>query len=124
MIDKLTIYQGRYYKTLLGNYYPTQTDTAIPFDYEIIDPKSKVQSNIGTNLSVNEYGTSAVKTNDPLQWKVGGFVALQTGGLFQIVEVREDVGQVSRQAYRYSAIALNTEYVLRLVEVDNPRNLK
>jgi hypothetical protein len=123
MIDLLTIMQGRYNKTLLGNYYPTQTDTAIPFDYEIIDSKGKDYRTV-SNLTVNEYGYTTVKTNDPLEWKIGGFVTLQTGGLYLIEQIREDQGSVSKQAYRNVALALGVEYVLRLTEVDNPRGLR
>ena len=123
MIDLLTIMQGRYNKTLLGKYYPTQTDTAIPFDYEIIDPKSKQYTTNG-NLTFNNFNDTIIKTNDPLEWAINGYVALQTGGLYQITQIREDLGDVSKQAYRAVNLALGVEYVLTLIQVDNPYNLK
>lgn len=123
MIDILTIMQGRYNNTLLGNYYPTQTDTAIPFDYEIITPNEK-QYTTQSNITFNQYGNITVKTNDPLEWKVNGFVVLQTGEMYQINAIREDLGQVSKQSYRALKYALGVEYVLTLIQVDNLYDLK
>lgn len=128
MIDLLTIEQGRYEKTLLGSYYATQQDKAIAFDYEIIDPKT-VDFDTMQNLSVSQFSTTAIKSNDPfwqdiMREKKKGFVALQTGGLFEITQIRQDTGKVSKEAYRTQTLPIGTEYVLRLVEVDNPFNLK
>ncbi len=128
MIDFLTILQGRYMNTLLGTYYPTQQDVGVPFDYEIIDAKT-VDFDTIQNLSVSQFGTTAIKSNDPFwhdveKQKQKGYVALQTGGLFEITQIREDMGKVSKQAFRTQTIPLGVEYVLRLVEVDNPYNLK
>jgi hypothetical protein len=55
---------------------------------------------------------------------INGYVALQTGGLYQITQIREDLGDVSKQAYRAVNFALGVEYVLTLIQVDNPYNLK
>ena len=128
MIDLMTFEQGKFNKTLLGTYYNskriTEQNTGVPFDYEIIDPRSKAQETIGTNLSVNQYQRATVKTNDPLEWKVGHYVALQGGGLYQIEEVREDIGEISRENYRDFNFNFGTNYVLRLVEIANPEALK
>ena len=128
MIDLLTIEQGRYDKTLLGTYYPTQQDVGVPFDYEILDPKA-VDFDTMQNLSVSQFSTTAIKSNDPfwqdiMNEKKKGFVALQTGGLFEITQIRQDTGKVSIEAYMTQTLPLGTDYVLRLVEVDNPFNLK
>lgn len=128
MITLLTILQGRYDKTLLGTYYPTQQDPGVPFDYEIIDAKT-VDFDTIQNLSVSQFGTTAIKSNDPfwqdiMREKKKGFVALQTGGLFETTQIREDLGKVSKQAYRTQVIPLSVEYAIGLVEVDNPFNLK
>ena len=123
MIDKLTIYQGRYNNTLLGNYYPTKNETAIPFDYEIIDPREK-QYTTNSNITFNDYNNTIVKTNDPLEWKVGAYVVLQSGEMYQITAVREDLGNVSKQAYRSLRYVLGVDYVLTLIQVDNPYNLR
>lgn len=126
MIDKLTIYQGKYNKTLLGSYYATKPltvkDVGVPFDYEILDPWAKEQDTIN-NLGVSKYRTMAIKTNDPLEWSTSGYVSLQEGGLFQITSIRQDLGNVSKQAYRNLRYTLGGEYVLNLVEVENPTKL-
>jgi len=128
MIDLLTILQGRYNNTLLGTYYPTQQDPGVPFDYEIIDPNA-VDFDTIQNLGVSKFSTTAIKSNDPFWVDVmhlnqKGYVALQTGGLFEITQIREDLGKVSKQAYRTQVIPLNVDFAIRLVEVDNPFNLK
>lgn len=128
MIDLLTILQGRYNNTLLGTYYPTQQDPGVPFDYETIDP-NVVDFDTLQNLGVSKFSTTAIKSNDPFWVDVmhlnqKGYVALQTGGLFEITQIREDLGKVSKQAYRTQVIPLNVDFAIRLVEVDNPFNLK
>lgn len=128
MIDFLTILQGNYMNTLLGTYYPTQQDPGAPFDYEIIDGKT-VDFETAQNLSVSQFGTTTIKSNDPfwhdiMRLNQKGYVALQTGGLYEITQIREDTGKTSKQAFRTQTIPLGIEYVIRLVEVDNPYNLK
>jgi hypothetical protein len=100
----------------------------VPFDYEIIDPNA-VEFDTLQNLGVSKFSTTAIKSNDPFWVDVmhlnqKGYVALQTGGLFEITQIREDLGKVSKQAYRTQVIPLNVDFAIRLVEVDNPFNLK
>lgn len=114
--------------TLLGTYYPTQQDVGVPFDYEIIDGKT-VDFDTIRNLGVSQFSTTTIKTTDPFWNEVEklskkGYVALQTGGLYEISQIREEMGRTSKQALRTQTIPLGVEYVIRLVEVDNPYNLK
>ena len=128
MIDLLTILQGRFNNTLLGTYYPTQQDVGVPFDYEILDP-NVVDFDTIQNLGVSKFSTTAIKSNDPfwddvMHLNQKGYVALQTGGLFEITQIREDLGKVSKQAFRTQVMPLHVDFAIRLVEVDNPFNLK
>ena len=127
MIDLLTILQGKYDKTLEGTWYqknqPTAQDAGQPFDYEIADPKSRAYQMMFSNME-GSANILATKTNDPYEWKEKTFVVLQDGKLYIIESIREDMEEVNKEAYRVLKDVVGIEYVLRLLEVDNPYKLK
>ena len=131
-MDFLDIMQGRLFNTYAGKYYeklPDATldeeqDAAFQFDYEYIDMTSKTYKHLISNLTECDGVTSAIKTNEQLKWRVGGFVILTDGRLCTIVSVNEDRTNASQEAGRLLAIPLGTEYILRLTEYENPRGIK
>lgn len=127
MIDLLTILQGKYDKTLEGTWYqknqPTVQDAGQPFDYEIIDPRSRAYQMMFSNIE-GTAGVMTIKTNDPYEWKEKTFVVLQDERLYIIESIREDLGKVDKEAYRLLKDVVGVEYALRLIEVDNPYGLK
>jgi predicted phosphatase len=127
MLDFLDIINGKIDKTLEGTWYqknqPSPQDAGQPFDYEIIDPKSRSYQMLIGNLS----GTGnvlVIKTNDPYEWKEKTFVALQDERLYIIESIREDLENVNKEAFRLLKDVIGIEYILRLIEVDNPYGLK
>lgn len=123
MFDLLTILKGKAELTYTGRYYPAMptdpTEKGIPFDYEIVDPREKHFQMLMGNIDVSQGRTMAIKSNDPLDWVVDGFVLTQDGVLFTINAVREDLGNTQKQAARYVREIIGKEYVLRLVEREN-----
>lgn len=123
MFDLLTILKGRAEFTYSGLYYSAMpTDPAekgIPFDYEIIDPTEKHFQMLMGNIDVSQGRTMAIKSNDPLNWLVDGFVLTQDNVLYTINAVREDLGNSQKQSARYVRDIIGKEYVLRLVEREN-----
>ncbi len=129
MFDLLTILTGKAEKTFTGTFYeakpkPTQLNNyGIAFDYEIVDNYDKAFNTVIGNLSNSEYKGITIKTNDPLEWRINSFVALQEGGLYAIEGMRQDNGRASKEAFRMFTEVAGVEYVLRLIEVDNPMRL-
>lgn len=135
-MDFIDIIEGRYYKTHTGRYYPVlpklftgtlsdlyNSDTGIDFDYEPVDPTAWRYRNIINNLSDKQSADATIKTCEADEWKVGAHVLLDNGRLCMILSVSEDVQAASREAARLMPIPPGTEWVIRLVEVDNPWGL-
>lgn len=115
-------------EVLTGTYYnrmpETTQDYGIEFQYDIVDENNKAYSTILNNLK-SDKGTSAIKTNDMCGFKIDGYVATQDGSFWQITEiVKHLVRPNTKQALRLMKQTAETEYVLRLIEVDNPWELK
>jgi hypothetical protein len=94
-------------------------EKGIPFDYEIIDPTEKHFQMLMGNIDASQGRTMAIKSNDPLNWLVDGFVLTQDNVLYTINAVREDLGNSQKQSARYVRDIIGKEYVLRLVEREN-----
>lgn len=138
MLDLLDILQGRAAQTNPGEYYerlpediayPTSeidlyNDVAgVAIDYEHVDPTEYHYRSLLGNLIDKDGATATIKTRDSLDYKVGGYIVLSDGGLYAIVSVTRDVSSAAKQAMRFNAVPLDTEFVLRLVQVENPRGL-
>ena len=134
-MDFLDILQGRYNQTQTGMFYkniPENTpaedgvarDAAIPFDYEYIDVESRAYKQLISNLTDETAGTTAIKTKEALQWQRGRYVVLMDGGLYRIVGVDTDRTKARREALALFPYPINNEYILRLVEIDNPRGIR
>lgn len=129
MIDLLTIFDGRYFQTETGTYYPEYPSTpsvaGVPFDYEHINPQDKNYQMLFANVSNNNAIITAIKTKDPLDWNIDtGFIALQDGTFYTIESVSKDYQSAKKEAFRYLADVSGVEYVIRLVSQANPFKLR
>lgn len=138
MISTLTIMQGRAFQTFRGTYYTTPPTATIArsvadlmaqtppqyFSYEIVDPELREYRNLLRNLMDDTGADLTIKTNTPLNWKVGAFVVLSDGEMYCITSYTEDKRAASREAARLLPIPPATDYVLRLVEYQNARGLE
>lgn len=137
-MDFLDILEGRYYKTHTGRYferlpgtvaYPTTIEQIYAieegqdFDYEVVDPTAWRYKQIISNLADTTAADATIKTCEALSWQVKGYVVLDTGRLMLITQVIEDVSAAEREAARLMPIPVGTEYILRLMEVENPWGL-
>lgn len=126
--DLLDFFQNTEDKPLTGTYYEfkpfTPEDVGIPFSYDIIDDKSFLYNNVLNALNA-ELKTQTIKTNERCGFKVNGYCVTQDGDLWQVQSVVERVvAPNTKQALRDQVQTLETEYVVRLIGVNNPWGFK
>lgn len=122
MIDLLTIFEGRYEQTFVGTHYPkmpSEEITGTKFDYEFIDMQTRQYQMMFANVSANEATTSAIKTKDALNWKIGEYLHLQDGTFYTIIQIQKDVQSGNKQQGRYLAQLTGVDYIVRLQQHDN-----
>ncbi len=126
--DYLDLLAPKGEEVLHGTYYDrrpiTPQTSGVRFAYDIIDePRSSYTNLLGTLNTTISYQT--IKTNDLCGFKIKGYCVTQDGGLWQIQEiVKRLVSKKTKQALRIMNNTIDTEYVLRMTEVDNPWELK
>ena len=134
-MDFLDIAMGRYNQTQTGKYYEhipesvgvgsgETTCVAIPFDYEFVYMQSRTYKHLINNLTDEKANVTAIKTLEALSWHNGGYVVLMDGGLYRIVGIDTDKTKARKEASRILSSAFCTEYIIRLVEIDNPRGIR
>lgn len=124
-LDLLTV---RDEEVLSGTYYAkrpkTTADKGISFQYDIVDESDKTYSKVLEAIEA-ENATQTIKTNDMCGFKVKGYIATQDGDFWQIVGfIKRLVKHENKQALRLLKQTIDTEYVIRLVQVENPWGLK
>ena len=138
-MDFLDIAMGHYNQTHTGKYYEEIPDVfydtdanifprdqqipAIPFDYEYIDNTTWAYKQLISNLTELNGAVTSIKTREQLKWKVGSFAALMDGRLYVIKSVSQDRSTANKESARLLPVPLGTEYILHLVEYENPRRL-
>ena len=128
MKDFLDFLQIKDEEVLTGTYYKrrplTLADGGDVFQYDIVDESDTSYSNILNNLQT-EKSVQTIKTNDVCGFKVKGYVVTQDGLFWQITGIlKKMVKPENKQALRILKQTIETEYILRLIEVDNPMGLK
>lgn len=130
-MDVLDIFQGRYYQLNPANYYdtlpvpqliaqdPSEIPVPEPIDFEWVDTREWQYRALIGNLIDRDSANATIKTRDAIDYKVGGYITIN-GRLYTISSVTEDVSASSREARAIMMLPLGTEYVLRLVEIENP----
>lgn len=99
-------------------------DGAETFTYEYVDPRSSSYARAFGNMQITSEST-AIRTNAQLSFPNKndgelGFVMLSDGQLYAAVQVGKDYGKVNKQALRLFPTPVSTQYLLRLVAIDNP----
>lgn len=137
-MDYLDLMQGRYYQTRTGKYFErlpearlfiessSDIDAAavgVPFDYEVVDPFEYQYKHLLQNVIDNDGAIGTIKTREQLNFKNRSYIVTMEGEMFQIVSITPDTRAAQREAARILPIPLGTEYIIRFVEVDNPRGL-
>lgn len=128
MADYLDLLHIKADEVLTGTYYErrplTPQDVGETFSYDIVDEPRSAYYNILQALNTT-MTTQTIKTSDLHNIKVKGYCVTQEGGLYQIQEIIKQIKKPkTKYALRVIQTTIETEYVLRMVEVDNPWELK
>lgn len=89
------------------------------FNYEYVNPFSNTYRRLFSNIQ-GVAGEVAIRTDDQLKFKINGIVITQDGQSFKIIQVEKDYQSANKQAMRVLGTPISTEYVLRLVSINNP----
>lgn len=124
-LDLLTIKDE---EVLTGTYYnrrpKTTADEGISFSYDIVDESDRNYSKLLDNLQTEQV-MQTIKTNDLCGFKTKGYVVTQDGIFWTITGIiKRLVKHENKQALRVLRQTIETEYVIRLLQVDNPMELK
>jgi hypothetical protein len=128
-MDFLDISEGRFNQTYTGKYYKNlpylveNPEPAALFDYEYIDLDTKSYRHIISNLTETDTADAAIKTRERLNFKVGSHISLEDGRLCAILQVSADRSNSNREAAYMLPLPYGAEYIIRLIEIDNPRGL-
>lgn len=115
-------------EVLSGTYYnrlpKTSQDIGVPFQYDIVQDSDKTYSMM-LNQIQSEQCLQTIKTNDLSECKVKGYVATQDGLLWQITGfIKKPSTPNNKESLRILKNSVETEYIIRLLQVDNPMELK
>lgn len=122
-MDALDFLKPRAKFTSIGKYWDERPESSTKggklFNYEWVDPSSRTYRRLFANIQTFDAGESAIRTNEALRYKIGGYVMTQDGQLFRILQCATDYSAAPKQAFQLIDIPVGTEYVLRIVSVDN-----
>ena len=115
-------------EVLSGTYYArlpiTSQDAGEPFQYDIVDDNDKTYSLLLNSIQT-EQSIQTIKTSDASGFKVKGYVVTQDGALWQITGIIKKLSNPNnKQALRILTETVESEYIIRLIQVDNPMGLK
>lgn len=124
-LDFLTIKDE---EVLSGNYYEEYpmlpSDASEPFQYDIVEETDRSYIKLLDTIK-GERAVCTIKTNDNCGFKINGYIATQDGLFWQITGVlKKLVKEDNKQALRILKQSIETEYIIRLIGVDNPKGLK
>lgn len=89
------------------------------FNYEYVNPYSNTYRRLFSNIQTIA-GEVAIRTDDQLNYRIDGIVVTQDGHMFKIIQVEKDYQAANKQVMRILGTPVSTEYVLRLINADNP----
>lgn len=115
-------------EVLSGTYYArlpiTSQDAGEPFQYDIVDDNDKTYSLLLNSIQT-EQSIQTIKTSDASGFKVKGYIVTQDGALWQITGIIKKPSKPdNKQALRILTETVESEYIIRLIQVDNPMGLK
>jgi len=124
-MDWLDLANPKHRFTASAKYYAEPlndpSDGAEEFSYEYVDPLSHTYRRLFGNIqSTQGNGEVAIRTDDQLEFKQGGFIMTNDGKTFQIIQKQQDFQTANKQALRIFGVPVSVQYVIRMVEVPNP----
>lgn len=111
--------------TAAANYYEqTIDDPSVggqSFRFEYVEPLSNTYKRLFGNIqSTDTEGELTIRTNNHLPFRVESYIVFPDSRAFQIVQVMKDVQRAPKQALRLFPTPVGTEYVIRMVRIENP----
>ena len=127
--DALDILNPRKQFTATATYWDDRPDSVQDgggkqFSFEYINPYSRTFKVAFGAMQVLHEGETAIRTNDDVGMRIGGFIMLQDGRLYNVLEVATDFQTANKQALRFLGVPLGTQYVVRMVSVQNDWNAR
>lgn len=112
---------------LTGYYYAKKPKPADPpdigritFAYRQINPYSRAFGTVLDNIRLDSE-TYAIKTNEDCGFKINGFISIQDGSFWTIAEiVHNEQIPGAEEALRLFKSPVQSEYLIRLIRMDNP----
>lgn len=138
-MDFLDLSKGKYYQYHTGKFFLRlpeaitnitkladlyDLDEGACFDYEYVDPTEWRYKQLLGNVSESKMAIATIKTKEPLPFKPKAYILLDNGRLCQMLSIVEDTAAANREAAILMPIPVGTEYILRLVEIENPWELQ
>lgn len=124
-MDWLDIAKPAAHFTAKAKYYEETVDDPSDggqvFHYEYVDPLSHTYRRLFGNIqSTDTEGETAIRTNDALPYHRGAYIVFPDGRTFQIIQMSKDFQAAPKQAQRLFPTPVGTQYVVRMVQVENP----
>lgn len=115
-------------EVLIGTYYEKYPelprDKGVKFGYDIVDESDRQYAKLLDNIK-GERTVITIKTDDDIDFKTTGYIATQDGGFWQIMGVVKYIKhQNTKEALRFLKTTIQTSRIMRLIEVENPMELK
>ena len=124
MYDLLDMLHGKANYIMTGCYFPhmpySPEDEHSMFDYEHVYVTEWHYQKLFGNLINTDGATATIRTNDDLGAKIGQFISLQDEKLYKISSVMKDYQSTNKEAFRFLKDVPQIDYIIRLVEIDNP----
>lgn len=122
--DLLDILRLKDTEFLTGTYYKNMpdkpTNIGVEFTYEEIDAHNRIYAKILGELE-SPNSSLAIRTDDDCGFEINGYVCTQGGDLWIVSQVAKRVqNDNTKEALRLLTETVQTEYVIRLIKVDNP----
>lgn len=120
MLDFLAPQEGY---VLSGTYREKYKDPPQYFEYDEVDAPRWSFGEVMNNL-IRDDSAYVIRTMQPLKWKINGFVITQDGKAWRITEkIKHSITQ-NKEALRIVRTNPSAEWVLGMVEVDNPMEIE
>ena len=127
-MDLLDLITVRTEEVLTGTYYKdfpeTPQDIGIEFNYDVVDDSDRSYFKVLDTLQTVQ-AIQTIKTHDLDDIKVNSYIVTQDGKMWQIRgAVERVINEHNKQALRWQKRTAATEYVIRLVAIENPWGIK
>jgi len=120
LLDMLVPKEGY---VLNGTYREKYKDAPSYFEYDEVDSPRWSFGEVINNL-IRDTSAYVIRTQHPLKWKTNGFVITQDGKAWRITEIIKHAISKNKDSLRIMRENPAAEFVLGMIEVDNPMEIE